>query len=88
MLTCVVEVEIHLPCVCVSELPKLQFDDNQASQPAMKEEEIHTIPFGTDSEPFLTSNECKIISQFQEKLFELSNKSLFQLSFGVLILQS
>jgi hypothetical protein len=54
----------------------------------MEEKQIHAIPLGPGSEPLLTGNECKSISEFQEKLFELSNKSFFQLCFGVFVLQS
>jgi hypothetical protein len=54
----------------------------------MEEKQIHAIPLRPDCEPLLMGNECKIISEFQEKLFELSNKSFFQLCFGVFVLQS
>jgi hypothetical protein len=72
MLSGIVEVKIHLPGVGVSELPNFYFDEYEASQPSMEEEEIHAIPFDIHCEPLLTGNECKVIAQFQQELFELS----------------
>src|SRR5882762_10257787 len=51
----------------------------------MEKEEVHPIPFVPDSQPFLPSNKREIISELQEKLFQATNKCVFEGTFGVLI---
>jgi hypothetical protein len=63
MLAGVVQVEIHLSRIGVSKFTKFQLDNDQASKPSMEEEQIDPIPFCAHSQPFLTSNESKIIAQ-------------------------
>ena len=54
----------------------------------MKKKEVHPIPFVPDPQPFLASNKGEIISEFQEKLFQAMNESIFKGAFGVLILEA
>ena len=54
----------------------------------MKEEDIDSIPFGTYPEPLLASYERKVVSQFQEKLFQFPDQCFFQLRFGAFVLQA
>ena len=63
MLAGVVQVEIHLSCIGVSEFTKFQLDNDQASKPSMEEEQIDPIPLCAHSQSLLTSNESKIIAQ-------------------------
>ena len=63
MLAGVVQVEIHLCCIGVSEFTKFQLDNDQASKPSMQEEQIDSIPLCAHSQSLLTSNESKIIAQ-------------------------
>jgi hypothetical protein len=37
MFPSIVQIQIHLPCICVRELADFQINDNQATEPAMKE---------------------------------------------------
>jgi hypothetical protein len=46
MFSSIVQIEIHLPGVGMSELSEFQFDDNEASEFSMEEEQIDSIPFG------------------------------------------
>jgi hypothetical protein len=63
MLARVIQVEIHLSGVGVSEFTKFQLDNDQASKPSMEEEQIDPIPLCAHSQSLLTSNESKIIAQ-------------------------
>ena len=79
MLSGVVQVEIHLSCIGVSEFTKFQLDNNQASKPSMEKEQIDPIPLCAHSQLLLTSNESKIIPQLQQELLQLPYERVFQL---------
>lgn len=68
---------MHLPRVSVRELTKLEVNDHQAAQAAVKEEQIDPIPGVANSEPALTAHECEISAQ-------LEHTSPYSLNFGVL----
>jgi hypothetical protein len=40
----VVQVQIHLACVCVGEPARLQIDQDQTAEPPMKQEQVDPIP--------------------------------------------
>src|SRR6266576_1399929 len=54
----------------------------------MKKHEIYPIPFVTHSQPFLTSDEGKILSEFEQELLQPVNQSIFERAFRVFIFQS
>jgi len=62
MLAGIVQVEIHLPCIGVSEFAKLQLDNDQASEPSM-EKSRSTLYHCAHPQSLLTSNESKIIAE-------------------------
>ena len=53
----------------------------------MKEDEIHAVPFRSDTQPFLSSDECEIVAQFQKKLLEALNESIFEFRLRIFVLQ-
>src|SRR4030081_636378 len=54
----------------------------------MEKHKIHPIPFVTHSQPFLTGDEGKIVSEFEQELFQAMNQSIFERAFRVFIFQS
>src|ERR1700689_3386116 len=48
VLTSIVQIEIHLSGVGVSELTNLQIDDNQATQPPIEKQQVDAIPLRAD----------------------------------------
>lgn len=57
MLTGVVEIQIHLAGIGMSEFSKLQFHNNQRPKSTVKEEQIDSIPFRADPKAFLSRHE-------------------------------
>ena len=87
-LPCIVEIKMHLAGVGVSKLADLQVNDHQAPQSAVKEEQIHAIPLVTDAQALLPADKTKIIAQFQEEALQMPDERLFQIDFGVFILET
>src|ERR1700730_17967483 len=54
----------------------------------MEKHEIYPIPFVTHSQPFLTSKEGKIVSEFKEELLQAASQCIFERAFRVFIFQS
>src|SRR5690606_20797481 len=69
----IVEVEVHLARVRMSELADLQVNDHQTTQPSMEEEKVHAIPFFTDAQALLPAGETEIITQFQEEGLQMTD---------------
>jgi hypothetical protein len=63
MLAGVVQVEVHLPRVSEAEFGRLEVNDDQATQPAMKEDEIDAKPVVIDAQTTLATKEGKVIAQ-------------------------
>ena len=63
MFTSVVEIEVHLPSVCIAELANFEVYDERTSQAAVKENEIDTEPSIVNTKPALAAHECKIVAQ-------------------------
>ena len=79
MLAGVVQIEVHLPCVRVTELTNLEVDDEQAAQATVKEDEVDTKPGVVDAKPTLATEERKIVAQLQEEICEMLDERLFQI---------
>lgn len=58
----VIEIEMHLAGVRVTELSCLQVDDEQAAQTAMEEHKVNPKPGVIDPKPLLPSKEREIVS--------------------------
>ena len=78
---------MHLPGVGVSETTDLQVDDYQTSQPPVKEQQVHPVPLVTDAQTPLAAHEAEVTAQFQEEGLQVANERLFQIAFGVLVLE-
>lgn len=65
MLTCVVEVQVHLAGICVCKLSELQINDEQATEPAMKEHQVDSIPLIANTQPLLPSYESEVVPEFE-----------------------
>ena len=74
----VVQIEVHLPSVRVTELAHLEVNNDQAAQAAVKEDEIYTKPGVVDTKPGLAAEEGKIIAQLQEEVREVLDERLLQ----------
>ena len=87
VLTGVIEIEVHLARVSMSKLAKFEIDDHQAAEPAVEEKEIHTIPFGADTQASLAADEGEIAAQFEQEGLQVLNQGLLKLGLGIFILQ-
>jgi hypothetical protein len=85
---CIVEVKVHLPGIGVSELAEFEIDQQQAAQAPVIENQVHPIPFITDTQPLLSSPKGEIASQFKQKSLQAMNKCLFQVTLRILILET
>ncbi len=74
----IVQIEVHLPSVRVTEFTNLQVCDYKSSQTAMEEHEINTKPGVVDTKPALAADEGKIIAQLQEEVHEVLDKRFLQ----------
>ena len=81
MLSGVIEVEVHLPGIGMSEFAELQVDHHQTPQLAMEEEQIDAIPFIADAQASLPSDEREIAAEFQQEGFELLDQGFFEIAF-------
>jgi len=88
LLTGRIEIDAHLAGVGVGKLADLQIDDYQTPQTTVEEEEVNTIPLVADAQALLPGNEAEISSKLQEKGLQVPDKRLFQLAFGVLVLEA
>jgi hypothetical protein len=86
MLASKVAVKVHLPNVGVSKRPDFQVDQDEATQPTMEEHQVHSKPFMADPQPLLPPNEGKLVAEFEQEAFEMSNQRLLQFAFRVFIL--
>jgi len=62
VLASVFEVEMHRSSICMRKPADFWVDGYKTSQPAVKKEEVHSIPFVSDPQTFLPSNKREIIS--------------------------
>jgi len=67
----VVEIQVHLAGIGVCELPEFQIFDYEGPEAAMEENQVNPVPFGSNAQAFLSSDECEIVAQFQKKLLRL-----------------
>src|SRR5579859_1543447 len=84
----IIAIQVHLPDVGVGEWPDFEVNDDKAPQSAVEQQQIHAIPFVTNPQTPLPSDERKVVSQFQQELFQMKNKRLLQVILRVFILQS
>ena len=87
MLPRIVQVEVHLPGVGVGERSDLQVDDHEASQAAVKEQQVHPVPLAADAQPPLPAQEAEVVSQLQEEGLQVADERLLQVALGVLVLE-
>ena len=71
MLARVVQIQVHLTGIGVSEFTEFQIHDYESPKAAVEENEINPVPFGSDAQPFLPSDECEIVAQFQRNCWRL-----------------
>ena len=62
LLAGIVQIQIHLTGVGVRELAELQIYYNETLKPAMEEDQIDSIPFVSDAQSPLASDEGEIVS--------------------------
>lgn len=74
----IVQVEVHLPSVGVTEFTNLQIRDYEPSQTAMEENEVDAKPSVVDTEPALAAKKGKIVAQLQEEVGEPLDERFLQ----------
>jgi hypothetical protein len=53
----------------------------------VEENQINPIPFGSYAQALLSSDECKIVAQFQKELLKAPDEYVFEFRFRILVLQ-
>ena len=81
----VVQIQVHLARVRVCEFTEFQIHNNESPKPAVEENQINTIPFGSDAQPILSSDEREIIAQFQKKLLDALYERLFEFHLRIFV---
>src|SRR5579872_2265080 len=75
----VVQIEVHLSSVRITEFAHLEVDDDQAVQTPMEENQVDTKPCVVDTKPALAAKKRKIIAQLQEKVGKAVDQRFLQL---------
>ena len=70
----VVEIEVHLSCVGVRELPEFEIDDHETPEAPVEEEQVDPVPLVADAESSLASDEGEVATQFQQEGLEVRNE--------------
>jgi hypothetical protein len=60
------EIEVHLAGKLRLEFLNLKFDDNEAAQPEVVEEQVQIIVLAADLKVILTADEGEALSKFQD----------------------
>ena len=77
----VVQIQVHLAGIGVRELAEFQVHDDEASKPAVEENQIDPIPFGSYAQSLLSSHEGEIAAQLQQELLEALDECVFEFRF-------
>jgi hypothetical protein len=86
VLTRVVEIHMHLSCIRMSELIKLQVDDNQTAKTAMEKEQVDAKPLISNAKSLLSPDESKVSAKLKQECFKVLNEGCFQFGFRILVL--
>jgi len=81
----VVQIQVHLACIRVCEFAEFQIHDDESPKPAVEENQINTIPFGSDAQPLLSGDEREIIAQFQKKLLDALDERIFEFRLRIFV---
>ena len=65
----------------------LQIDDQQAFETAVEEEQIDAKPCVVQPQPALAADEGEVVAQLQQEVGQVLDEGIFQLGFGVLVLE-
>ena len=87
MLPRIVQVEVHLPGIGVAEAADLQVNDHEASQAAVKEQQVNPVPLAADAQPSLAADEAEVVTQLQEEGLQVAYERILQVALGVLVLE-
>ncbi len=78
---------MHLAHIRVGQAAEFQIDDDQAAQPAMKQQQIHAIPGLVDAQSTLPSHEGEAFPKFQQETCQTLRQGGFQVGFRVFVLE-
>ena len=78
---------MHLTGVRIAELPNLDVRNQQASQTAVKEDEINSEPIIVDPKATLAAEKRKVISQLQQEVGKVLYERFFHVCFGIFVLE-
>ena len=78
---------MHLADVGMVQLSQFEIDDDQASQSSMEKKKVHPKPAVSCAQPSLSTDEREIATQLEQKILEPVNEGVFEIAFGILVLQ-
>ena len=83
----IVQIQIHLAGIRVIEPAELKVDEDQASEPSMKQKQVDTKPLVPDPKTLLARDEGEFASKFEREFLQMLDKRIFQFTLGVFVLQ-
>src|SRR5262245_21376639 len=69
------------------ELAELQIDYDEAAEPAVKKQQIHSIPLTADAQPALPADEGEVAPELEQKRLQLLDHGVLEVGLRVLVLQ-
>lgn len=72
----------------MGEAAEFQIEDDEAAQAAVKEQQVYPIPFVVDSQPALASNKREVVTEFEEKGFEMTDERIFEFALRILVAEA
>ena len=88
MLTGIVQIHVHLTGIGVREFSPFEIDHHQTPQAAVKEKQIHAVPFITNAQTFLSAHKGEVATEFEKKMLKVQNQSLLEVAFGLFVFQA
>ena len=82
----VIEIEVHLSGIRISEAIRLEVDDDQTAQTPVEEKKIDPKPSIVEAKSLLASEKSEVVTQLQQEVREMADERLFEITFRVLVL--
>ena len=82
----VIEIEVHLSGIRISESIRLEVDDYQTAQTPVEEKKIDPKPSIVEAKSLLASEKGEVVTQLQQEIREIADERLFEITFRVLVL--
>ena len=86
MLAGVIEIEVHLSGIRITESIRLEVYDEQTTETPVEEKKIDTKPRIVEAKSLLASEKSEVVTQLQQEVREMADERLFEITFRVLVL--